>query len=189
MQHIAYDQVVTPALSEGAIINDEFPGFREDYLALHCLMRRAMPARIMEIGTYLGKGTRIICNAVPTALVMSLDLHPLQADRSTQHIAHQGPHRQIGMYCDRRYTQFYGDSLEFDFGQAWPIQAWFIDGEHDMRHAYSDARQAIHSGARLIVFHDADIEGVAAGIEAAFEAVPKYQLFRVTGTRIAYATR
>lgn len=193
MKPVAYESIVTPELIYGAIFNDGHPGFREDYIILHCLMRRHQPKRIMEVGTNTGIGTRILCNAVPSACVMSIDLPREEADISAQHPSHSG--QIVGQNCKTGYVQLWGDSLVYDFSVAWPIDAWFIDGEHVYNNVYSEARDAIASKAKLIVFHDADIPGVEKAIRDAFairleDAVEdEYELYRVTGTRIAYAEK
>lgn len=183
MTEIEYGEIVTGPRSAGAIHNDEFHGFREDYLVLHCLLRMYQPASVLEIGTNLGTGTNIICNAVPFARVESLDLPREEVSKSHQHPAHWGG--SVGVKCTRPYKQLFGDSMTYDFGK---YEAWFIDGEHDETHVFAEANKAIERKASLIVFHDADIEGVAAGITRAF-AKHNYEVFRVKGTRIAFALR
>lgn len=184
-----FAQIVTADYAGGAIINDDYDGFREDYLVLHCLMRRHEPARIMEVGTHLGVGTKILCNAVPTAHVMTLDLSNEESEKSAQHPDFRGRGDIVGSRCDLPHEQIFGDSLTYDFSQKYPIDAWFIDGEHDYNHVFREACAAIESQAQLIVFHDADLVAVVRGITEAFREASHYQLHRVNKTRIAYATR
>src|SRR5437868_1316366 len=64
IQSLSYDAVVVAPYQNDAIIRDDFPGFKEDYLAIHSLIRRYHPQRFMEIGTSSGTGTNVICNAM-----------------------------------------------------------------------------------------------------------------------------
>ena len=188
MNQITSHLIINLELAEGAILNELMDGFREDYLVLHCLLRKYNPATILEIGTHIGTGTNIICNALPDAKVYSLDLPESEADKSQQHPLHKTA--EIGEYCTFPYTQLLADSLKFDYS-AYQFDAFFIDGEHDRRHVYHETRQAILNGASLIIWHDADISGVYNGITDAFD-MPRgenYNLYRVTDTRIAYATK
>jgi len=40
MKTLQYSDIVTPELMRGALLNNEFQGFREDYAVLHCLLRK-----------------------------------------------------------------------------------------------------------------------------------------------------
>jgi hypothetical protein len=79
--------------------------------------------------------------------------------------------------------------MSYDYRQHYPIHGWFIDGEHTRPYVLHESREAIKSGARLIIWHDADIPEVLAGILEAFEGNTDYFLFDVEDTRIAYALR
>jgi predicted O-methyltransferase YrrM len=180
-----FDDVVTPELSAGAILNQEFPGFEEDYLVLHCLMRKHQPSSIFEIGTNMGTGTRILKNACPQAEVTSLDLSP--EDLHPSLLEADGKTPKVGKHCDLPYRQVWGSSLEYDFAQHAPLDAFFIDGEHDYAHVLHETRQAVASAAWLIVWHDCDIDVVWGAV---IDALPMdYKLYRVAGTRIGYGLR
>jgi predicted O-methyltransferase YrrM len=180
-----YEAVVIPELSAGAILNEGFPGFREDYLLLHCLMRREQPARVMEIGTNIGNGTTIIKNAVPEAEVFSLDLPPDQVHKSL--IRSDGSCR-VGSACRVPYTQLWGDSRTFDFEPYAPLDAWFIDGNHVYENVFIESELAQITEARLIVWHDCDIKGVWRGVTDAMRK-SDFDLHRVPDTRIGFALR
>jgi predicted O-methyltransferase YrrM len=169
-----------------AIINNEFTGFKEDYLILHCLLRLHNPKSVFEIGTNMGRGTEIICNAVPNATVYSLDLPTELAHISLQHPINEGHGDKVGSLCKRPFKQLRGDSLQFIF-KDYPCEAYFIDGEHDRLHVYTETIGAIFCKAKLIIWHDADIPVVMDGILAGLSTSKNYELYRVTDTRIAYA--
>lgn len=186
MTNQTFSDIVTPELSVGAILNEEYHGFREDYLLLHVLLRKYNPKSVFEIGTNMGTGTNIICNAVPDAQVYSLDLPTELAHISLQHPISEGKGDRVGERCKRPFKQLRGDSMHFGF-KDYPAEAYFIDGEHETANVSHETKQAVKCKAKLIIWHDADIPAVMAGI---LEGLSKgYELYRVEGTRIAYAVK
>lgn len=183
--------IITPELEAGAIYNDEYVGFHNDYLVLHCLIKKYLPKSLLEIGTNLGSGTEIICNANPAMKVYSLDLPPELAHISLQSPESEGKgSHKIGSNCFHPFTQLFGNSLEYDYSQHYPLEAWYIDGDHVYNNVFHETKEAIKAKAKLIIFHDSDIEEVYRGItNAFFHDMKKYELFRVIDTRIAYALR
>ena len=183
-----FADIVTPALAAGAIEHPGCPGstgFREDYLVLHCLLRRANPRRVLEIGTHRGVGTKIIANAVPQAEVFSLDLPDAMAHLSQQHPRHDG--HTLGDQCDRPFRQICEDSRTFPYGVLAPLDAAYIDGEHAFEHVKAETLGVIVAGATLIVWHDCDMPPVLAGVVA---ALPEdFDFTRVVDTRIGFAER
>lgn len=169
-----------------AILNTEYKGFKEDYIILHCLMKMYSPKSVFEVGTNMGTGTEIICNAVPNAKVYSLDLPTELAHISLQHPISEGKGDKVGSRCKRPFTQLRGDSRTFDFAQ-YPCEAYFIDGEHTEEAVTIETKQAVKCKAKLIVWHDADMPEVMAGIVAGLGK--GYELCRVEDTRIAYAVK
>jgi predicted O-methyltransferase YrrM len=183
-----YKEIVTPELLKGAIENNEYHGFREDYHLVHCLMRIYNPKSIFEIGTNMGTGTKILKNAVPSAEVFSLDLPTELAHISLQHPINEGKGDSVGHKCNLPFTLLRGDSMKFDFSLN-PCDAYFIDGEHDYDHPFHEAKQVLKNKPKLIIFHDSDIDVVYNAIIDAFKGNKHYDLYRVTDTRIAYAVR
>lgn len=186
MKQIVSTEIITPELSEGAILNELMEGFREDYLCLHCLLKIHKPTRFMEIGTHKGTGTKIIKNALGEASeVISLDLSAPEAILTNQY-PESG---KLGENCDLPFKQIMGNSLNYDFTWHYPINGWFIDGEHDYQHVYRESREAIKSKAQIIIYHDADMHPVFHSITDAFKMPggENYELFRIIDTRIAYA--
>jgi len=181
LEYVTSDAIITPELSSGAIIRDEFPGFRLDFILLYCLMKKYSPATIFEVGTCDGDGTLVITNACPTSLVISLELP-----------AHTPPYNltpeRMGHRCNRAYRQVIGDSLTYNYAQHFPLDGWFIDGAHDYEHVKHETEQAIASQAELIVYHDTDIKEVFEAVIDALQATD-YKIFRVTDSRITYAIK
>lgn len=189
MNTITFAEIYTEELAAGAILNEEYHGFREDYLILHCLLRKFGIKSVFEIGTNMGTGTKIICNAIgPEGKVYSLDLPTELAHISLQHPINEGKGDSVGHRCDLPFAQLRGDSMDFDYSQ-YPAEAYFIDGEHDYDHPHHEAICAITNKPKLIIFHDSDMPDVYNAIVDAFTGTKKYDLYRVIDTRIAYAVR
>ena len=189
MIHQTYADICTPELLAGAIENNEYQGFREDYHVLWCLLKMYQPASVFEIGTNMGTGTNIICHALPQAKVYSLDLPTELAHVSLQHPISEGKGDAVGSKCNLPFTQLRGDSLEFNFSE-YRCDAYFIDGEHDYAHAYYESTDALYLKPKLMIWHDADIAPVANAISDAVDVYGEgYMLYRVTDTRIAYAVK
>lgn len=186
-------EIIKTDTCRGAIINAEYDGFIEDYLVLHCLLRRYAPKTFLEVGTNEGRGTEIIANAlIQTGVdytLYSLDLPYEQVERSLQHPMRNG--KKIGHLCSLFFKQILWDSLEFDYAILGKLEGAFIDGEHDHRHAYHETLQIINQNeCGLLIWHDANLTEVWSGLTAAIrESGHAYELFRVTDTRIAYAIR
>lgn len=187
-----YYDIVTVELLKGAIENNEFPGFREDYHLLHCLIRKYQPRTFMEIGTNCGTGTNIICNAGKNWLmqVYSLDLPTEECHKSLQHPVSEGKGDKVGSNCSFHYKQLRGDSMTFDFG-AMPCEGYFCDGEHDYEHVCHETTQMLNQNPKIVIYHDADLKEVRDTIVAAVmeRADWDYDLFFIKGTRIAYAVK
>src|SRR3972149_1346571 len=184
---ISYSDIVNEQLSKDAILNNEFPGFKEDYLVLHCLLKRYPVTRFLEIGTNMGMGTLIIKNALgDLAHVYSLDLPPEKAHISLQHPISEGKTDSIGYKCYMHYTQVFADSRDFDYSRLYPIDGSYIDGEHVRENVYHESKEMIKAGCKIIIYHDSDIAEVYNAIVDA-HAYSGYILNRVINTRIAYA--
>lgn len=172
-------------MAEGAILNEEFTGFSNDYLLLHCLILKYQPKTLFEIGTNCGTGTNIICNAMksycPDYRVFSLDL-PTEIIHGS---LRQDDVDRVGVNCKFPYIQLCGNSMTYDYLKHYPIDGWFIDGEHIYENVRYESIQAFLSKPKLIVWHDTDIPEVLKAIQ---EVTPKnYQLYRIIGTRISYS--
>lgn len=189
MEKQQFEQIYDAVECADAIINDEFTGFKQDYLMLHSLLRKHKPKSVFELGTNMGTGTKIIKNAVGSSVpVFSLDLPTEMAHKSLQHPINEGKGDSVGHKCNLPFTQLRGDSMKFDYSQH-PCEAYFIDGEHDFDHPYHETTEIIKLNPKLIIWHDSDMEPVYKAILSAFKGVKNYNLFRITDTRIAYAVR
>jgi hypothetical protein len=196
---ITSDQIITPELMKGAYVRHDFPGFKEDFSVIHCLIRKYKPANILEVGTSHGYGTRVLCVAfkvIPfislSSPVYSIDVPP-GTDASIIYPDHEDGHPKLtGKHCRfiYRYHQLFGDSRTFDYSPYYPLEAWFIDGKHDYEFCTADTLQALKAKPKLIIWHDLQIEGVhKAVVEVMVREKENYNLYRVMDTRIGFAVR
>lgn len=196
MRDISFDEIVKSPYSDKAFVRNDFPGFREDYLALHSLIRKYQTATFMEIGTSTGLGTKVICTAMgigrfqifkTNKRVYSVDVSPGTDPKIIYPEGEDGHPSRPGKYCNLPYTQILGNSLNFDFSQYYPIDGWFIDGKHNYEYAKNDTKLALKSNPTLIVWHDMQIQGVADAVLEVMKQQNNYDLFKVLDTRIAFA--
>lgn len=198
MRDISFKEIVRLPYSKGTVIRSDFPGFKEDYLVVHSLIKKYRPKTFMEIGTSTGRGTKVICNAMGLkrfrrnregVKVFSIDVPPGTDPKVIYPGAEDGHPDKAGKYCRLPYTQIYGNSLDFDFSPYYPIEGWFIDGKHDYKYAKNDTGLALKSDPIIVIWHDVDIQGVGEAVVEVMSKYDNYDLFRVVGTRIAYAVR
>lgn len=191
--HIAYTDTLHDI--SDAIIHDVYTGFKEDYLVIHSLIRKYRPHSIFEIGTNVAGGLNVICNAIykyePEAKVYSLDLpYETMRQNSKQYPIGTNGEDRVGSAARFPYIQLRGDSMTFDFSR-YKCEGFFIDGEHDFDHPFKESMAAQSVNAKIIIFHDADIKEVGSAIHNSINVYGgmKYNLYRVTDTRIAYAVK
>lgn len=199
MKKIKFSQVVTKKLREGAILRLGFPGFKEDYLGIHCLIRKYKPNTFCEIGTSSGEGTNVIGNAMRMSRFLfwknfdkklySIDVPQGTDPKKIYPGAEDGHPIKAGAMCKIPYTQLFGDSTKYDFSTHYPIDAWFIDGKHDYKYAKADTLQALKSNPYLLIWHDKQIEGVTEAITEVMRSRKEYQLFNLEKTRLLYAVK
>jgi hypothetical protein len=196
MELIEYSSIVKLPFSKNAIIRKDFPGFQEDYLVIHCLIKKYKPERFMEIGTSTGLGTNVICNAMEInrywfnkKKVFSIDVPP-NTDPDVIYPEKEDGHPKIaGALCKYPYTQLFGNSQEFKFSKYYPLDGWFIDGKHSYQYCINDTKAALLSNPKIIIWHDVQIDGVKSAIVESIKNNLEYNLFLVKDTRIAYSIR
>lgn len=190
--HIPYSEVVNDELLQGNIDNDEYEGFLEDYRTLHCLMRLYKPKRVCESGTNLGKGTKIIKNALgEDSVVYTLDLPTELAHISLQHPINEGKGDAVGSLCDLPFIQLRGDARTFDFSSL-DCDGFWIDSEHTTETVLCEVTSLLKGNPKLVAFHDSNMPEVYDGIIEGFSNSKNgknYQLYRVDGTRVLFAVR
>ena len=85
-KNVPYEMIVKQPYVQGAIVRDDFQGFREDYLALHCLLRMYKVKSLIEIGTSTGLGTKVICKAIGVRRWALLEALRIRRDRKVYSI-------------------------------------------------------------------------------------------------------
>lgn len=187
-----YNDIVTDELLKGTLDHNAHTGFLEDYRVISCLLKLHKPKTMFEIGTNIGSGINVMAKAVPGLKIYSLDLdYDTMMQNSKQYPIGPNGEDRVGSGAKVPYTQLRGDSLQFDY-RKYPCDAYFIDGEHDYIHAHHESRRALEQKPKLIIWHDADMDEVYTGIVDAFvndQEAKNYSIYRVEGTRIAYAIR
>ncbi len=200
---INYKSLVTAKLASGTFIRKDFPGFEEDYLVIHCLIRKYKPRRFMEIGTSTGLGTKVIAQALMIKrlnfvsrllkktvfsknVLYSIDVPPGTDSKIIYPGKEDGHPDKAGKYCDLPYVQLFGNSQNFDFTKYYPLDAWFIDGKHSYKYVKRDTVQALKSKPKLIIWHDTQIPEVTKAISEIMVR-KRYILRFVKDTRIAFA--
>lgn len=132
------------------------------------LVKRYSPKVIFEIGTFNGRTTlNIAANSLDDAKVYTLDL-PREKIESTKLPITSGDKKFIdkdaigskflGVDCQRKIIQLYGDSATFDFSPYYnSIDLVFIDGSHSYEYVLNDSKTAIKllkHGKGIILWHD-----------------------------------
>lgn len=174
MRKIEYNDIVTESKISNAKVNKEFIGFEQDYYVIHCLISDWKPSSIFEIGTNTGFGCVVMNNASPESKIKTLDIFP-----------------GMGNMCPEGVEKLVGDSMSYNFEGHYPIECWFIDGEHEYPNAYHETKEAIKSGAKYIIYHDADLKKVNDGIMDAFKdtnTTELYDIYQVVNPPFVYSS-
>jgi hypothetical protein len=185
MIKVDYTKIVKEDLIYGAQINNEFIGFKEDYLVIHCLISEWRPKSIFEIGTCTGMGCLVMKTSSPESKITTLDIN------------------QCGHLCPGDTEKIVGNSMTYDFSKHYPIDCWFIDGDHVYDNVYKETKEALKSEPRYIIYHDSDIPDVYDAIIDSFKdhGLNYYDLYQVVNppfvysssgkqiTRVAYAVK
>jgi len=195
---IPYEDIVTEELKRGAFVRQDFPGFWEDYLVVHCLIRRYQPKTFFEIGTSNGEGTNVICRAMGMKRfkfldrgdikVYSLDVPPNTDPSIIYPDGEDGHPGKAGVLCKYPYTQLFGFSPDFDYRPYYPVEGWFIDGKHSYEFVAGDTEKALGSNPKLIIWHDIQISEVSDAIVDVMANRDDYYVYRAGEARV-YQTR
>ena len=184
-----YKDIVTPELLVGTLDHNPHTGFLEDYRVLSCLLKIHQPNSMFEVGTNVGGGINVMKTALPSLEIFSLDLdYATMKLNSKQYPIGANGEDRVGSNAKVKYTQLRGDSMKFNYSQ-YPCEAYFVDGEHDYEHPFHEITEALKNTPKIIIAHDCDVPEVWRAFNNALSENKNYELFRVTDTRIAYATR
>jgi len=188
MTHQTFNDIYSDELAEGAIINDRHTGHKNDYLILHCLLRKYKPKTFFEVGSNTGFGTLIIKNALGyESVVYSLDLPANEAHLSNQSPISEGKGDCVGYECTLPYYQIFGDSRTYDYSLA-PAEGYFVDSDHTYENVFAETTGILKVKPKIIIYHDAELNEVYNAIVDAMKGQP-YDLCRVIDTRILYSLK
>jgi hypothetical protein len=166
-------------------------------LALHF-----QPSAVLEIGTFFGATTRRLALALPFAVIHTLDLSNAPIlnpgafpDLTDWHLINRcAKYGLVGRDFFNmpkragKIVQHFGDSMDWDFGLAWPADFFFIDGSHSYRYCKNDSEKCFNlcAGRGVFVWHDAapTHPGVLYFI-AAWQAMGRAIKF-IAGTTLAF---
>jgi hypothetical protein len=178
-------------------------GTRLDELAtlasVTCVLR---PARVFEIGTFMGRTTSVFVLNASGGEVLTLDLPPdasppggnaaAYIDTDVKLVAE----RRVGSFLrdlglEHGYRQLYADSLQFDPRPfAGSVELGFIDGAHARQYVENDTRKmAVMMADRGMVFwHDYGGRGRFRDLKEYLDGLARsIPLYRVPNTTLAWA--
>lgn len=163
-------------------------------LELACLgylMQNLRPQLVFEIGTFVGRTTRLLAvNASPNCQIVTLDLPPEQVEHN---IGEDYKHAPEAF----RIQQVYGDSRTFDFS-PWHGKCDFVwvDACHDYDYVVSDTKNALQlcrPGGGWIGWHDyrhtAWWSGVTRAVRQLHRDYPTIRHIRETTIALLKKTR
>jgi hypothetical protein len=114
MKSVKFNDLVADDLIQDAIVRNDFLGFKEDYLGIHCLIKIHKIHRFVEIGTSSGNGTRVIGHAMGISKwkfwentkkkLYSIDVPPGTDPKIIYPGAEDGHPHKAGVACDLPYT-------------------------------------------------------------------------------------
>lgn len=129
----------------------------------------ARPRVILEIGTYIGRTTKLMADILPGATVHTVDLPPSyrrEGDTITwmpkddYHLIDRRDRGRDFWGYEGRIIQHYADTALWDFREASNVEFIFIDGSHTYGYCWNDSSKAIdvilERGAGTIMWHDVD---------------------------------
>jgi len=155
----SYDQTIQyPDYDRGLIM-------RSDIEVMLRLLKSTNSKSLLEIGTWLGKTTKILSLYLDKVYTLDIDRESTDLSKITKgQIGELLYHKDIGSSCfDRKNViQFYGDSASEKVikmvknGIGKHVDSCFIDGNHTYEYCLSDTNNMLsmvkHSG--LMMWHD-----------------------------------
>lgn len=161
-----------------------------DYSSVLAFMRpRSVEGDIVEIGAFVGKGTRQLCEAFPNKTVYAVDIFDIYADE-TENMGgiamskfYEGELQgrdQFEVFTENtrgleNLVVVRGDSTKVKFPKS-PLFLTIIDGGHSPEVLKKDFKKAAKSA--FVAFHDYkhDLPEVTAAIDEITEGLERYEI-------------
>jgi predicted O-methyltransferase YrrM len=176
----------------------------DELVVLATVTRVLAPAKVFEIGTFLGQTTSVfVLNTPAAAAIVTMDLPSeitaAQLDCAGQYIDTDRvlvDQRNVGSFLrraglDGRYRQVFCDSMDFDAEpEAGTVELGFIDGAHSRDYVENDTRKmATMMAERGIVFwHDYGGKGRFRDLTEYLDQLARtIDIYRVANTSLAWA--
>lgn len=168
-------------------------------MALLAILVAENPTEVLEIGTYMGKTTKLMATNLDQAIIHTVDL-PLdyQIDNDTEGILTKDDFHLInnrivgkefrGQPCEQRIRQHFADTARWSFQDAGNPTFFFIDGSHTYEYCKNDSEMclALCNGRGVFLWHDCNeyhpyvlkfiLEWIRTG----------RKIVRISGTSLAY---
>jgi predicted O-methyltransferase YrrM len=175
----------------------------EELVVLATVARVLKPARVFEIGTFMGRTTSAFALNVPEESdVVTLDLPQESADEERLAVNYIDSdvvlvkQRRVGSFLDElglrgAVTQLFGDSMQFDPAPyAGSVELGFIDGAHARPYVENDTQKmaVMMSDRGLVFWHDYGGKGRFRGLTEYLDGLARsIPLHRVVNTTLAWA--
>lgn len=173
-----------------------------ELVSIITLIKLRRPHEIFEIGTFDGRTTlNMAFNSSREAKIYTLDL-PKEQMNSTKYSVvradkalidkNESGLRFIGTDSEKKITQLYGDSAEYDFSPYFgKIDFMFVDGAHTYDYVKNDTKvafQLLNDGKGLVLWHDyGQWEGVTTALNELYLNDGKFRnLKHIEGTSLVF---
>ncbi len=161
-----------------------------DYSSVLTFMRpRSVEGDIVEIGAFVGKGTRQLCEAFPNKTVYAVDIFDIHADETANMSGTPMSKFYEDELAGRDQAEVFlentkglenlvvvrGDSTKVKFPKS-PLFLTIIDGGHSPEVLKKDFKKAAKSA--FVAFHDYrhDLPEVTAAIDEITEGMERYEI-------------
>lgn len=159
----------------------------KDYQALGASLVAQQPARIFEIGTYLGLTANFFLDVLPDSTVVSIAyVNPPRLLGGRRFNNSELKKSEVGAAVTRanqsRFHQHYGDSHQLSatelIAQYGRFDFVFIDGDHSLEGVKQDTQLALAllSPGGMICWHDANPKDRYLDVRHFLETMPRHAL-------------
>ncbi len=169
----------------------------EQLVPLLSILVAEHPTEVLEIGTFMGHTTAQMAEALPDAVIHTVDLPPDSFAANERGLRKDDFHlierRDVGrefksLSIAGRIRQHLADTATWDFGEAGHATFFFIDGSHTYDYARHDSEECYRlcAGHGVFLWHDCD--STHPGVERLISEWRSLgrDVRRIAGTTLAY---